>query len=349
MAHGSLVAAGFVLLAIQATKLIGVLSAIRWIVFHGSDYIGRLKAREDHFTEQIYWKVLDQTNGKMVPPFGVMDYRVFRLASRSRPLVGRVLRLARALLYDFTSIGIASVVFLYLASAPMLSGIAGGIVPALATASAALVVAQLVAIYAEACVSYARLGSYGLAFHKASRYLETRRAGPYFTEIKILAGAIIYSLGTGAFTLYFTSFHGGRFTSLSVSGTTLKATGGDLLNCIYFSLTTFFTVETPGPITGPARAATASLVGQAVCALILTLSTFALFTAPQGEPPSTANVAPHVEPTVQRDIAPPHHPTSSLVQRRPLRSAGLFVGGLLIGAVITNAACRRHRPTRRSQ
>lgn len=331
--HGILVAAGASLVALQTAKLVGTVCAIRWIVGHGQDFTRLLKANEHRFSEQVYWELLDETNARIVPPLGVLEYRLFRFVSRTKPLVGRTVRLARALLYDFTSLGLASIAFLYTASAPMLSSHAGGIVTWLATASATLVVSQLLAIYAEACVSYAKLGSYGLAFHKGSRYVETRKFGSYITEIKTLAGAVIYSLVTGSSILYFAASHGGQFASLDVSATTFKGTMEDLLNCSYFSLTTFFAADTAGPITGPARAATAALVAQAVCAVILAFSTFALYTRPQADP--IPLVAGHtVEPTVRGDLTERHELAANQVNNHhATRPASFFLTGVFIGVV----------------
>jgi hypothetical protein len=240
------------------------------------------EAQRTRFSERAYWETLDATGAKRVLPFGILEYRAIRFASRRKPYVGWCIRLARRGLYDFTTLGFVGMLYLYIASAPVLTRYAGGAIQPLATVSAVLLVAQMFAFYAEACVSYAALGSYGLGFHNAIRSMQPRDGFPlYFGEIRVLAGAVLYSLGIGTFLLYFAAWHGGRFEMLAASGTTVTQTVRDVLNCAYYSLTTFFTADSAGPASGPARAAAAALVAQGVCAVILVLSTFAMYAGPR--------------------------------------------------------------------
>jgi hypothetical protein len=112
-----------------------------------------------------------------------------------------------------------------------------------------------VAIYGEACVAYAKLGSYGLAWHGARRYAQNRRGGTYFAEATTLVGAVFYSLGIGALILYFSAGHGARFETLTVTHRSPGGVLSDVLTCLYYSVVTFFTAETPDPQNGPARLA----------------------------------------------------------------------------------------------
>jgi hypothetical protein len=329
--HRLLVAAGVALLALQVLKFVGVLSAIRWIVAHGGDSISELERRADDLSETQYWDLLDRADGRSVLPLGVMEYRLHRFAARRRPVVRGAVRLGRALMYDFASIGLMVMGYLFLAGTPALRPESHGSVVLLAWASAGLAVLQLIAIYAEACVSYARLGSYGLAWHGASRYARTRRTGTYFAEATTLFGAALYSLGIGALILYFSAGHGARFEALTVAHSTPGGVLSDLLTCLYYSVVTFFTAETPGPQNGLARLATATSVVQAACALILVLTTATLYIKPETRP----NPEPDPEPDPVDVPAAPAAPSRSYP----------FVKGLVVGAllVVTARAARRRR------
>lgn len=332
--HDILVAAGLILVVLQAGKVFSTVCAVRWNMIHGRDFAVLLKTHESDLSEQTYWRILDSTDAGRVLPFGVLEYRMLRFASRMGALSGRLIRLARLMFYDFTSLGLASMAYMYLTSTPVLSAHASVITTVLAATSAVLVVIQLISLYAEACVSYASIGSYGLGFHKANRYLKVRATRPsYVTEIKVLAGAVIYSLASGAFMLYFVSWHGGRFDSLNVTGTTPERTILDLLNCCYFSLTTFFTADSPGPITGPARLVAAGIVAQGVCALVLVLSTFAMYAVPRGEETSRA-VAPQQSTESQFVDDLPPSGTATPIGDPPRRTTLTFMTGAAVGGLV---------------
>jgi len=346
--HAVLLFAGVALVILQCGKLVSTGYAIRWITTRGQDFKVLLEASGEDFSEQLHWELLERTDARSVRPFGVMEYRLFRLSSRLNAWMGRLIRLARALLFDFMSLGLASMVFLYLASAPMLSGYAGRGVRPVAVVSAVLLVAQLVALYAEACVSYVRLGSYGMAWHDVKNYSKLRKVSPYVTEIKTLAGAGLYSLGSGAFILYFTAAHGGRFTGLRVSGTTFAGSLRDLLSCSYYSFTTVFTADSPGPVSAGARLAVVSIVTQAVCALVLAFSTFALYVVPHAQAPA-APQPPEPDPPPQPEPDPDPVPVPDAGPA--MRPGSVFligaVAGAVTAAVIRSALAGRSRPKAR--
>jgi hypothetical protein len=229
--------------------------------------------------------------------------------------------------------------FLFLAGTPVLRTEAGGAVVPLAWASAGLAVLQMIAIYAEACVSYAKLGSYGLAWHGAGSYTRNRRAGTYFAEARTLVGAAFYSLAIGALILYFSAGHGARFAAFTVTQTTPGGVLADVLTCLYYSVVTFFTAETADPQNGPARLATATSVVQAACALILVLTTATLYITPERSSPPPA-------PPDSAGAPPP----DVVVAAPPATSRSYpFAGGLVVGALLVVAAraARGRRRTRR--
>lgn len=266
----------------QVAKLVATLQAIQWLLRHGRAFARLLAEHKENLTEETYWTLLDKSKAKYVGVAGILEYRLYRLAARVRPLLGRVILLVRWIFFDFTSLGLLSMVLMFAASAPPLSRLAGPELTYLAAASGVLAVAQLLAIYAEACISYAALGSYGRGFHGGRKYSSTSPM-PYVREVSVLAGAVLYSLLSGTFLLYFVARHGGSFSSLSAEGTTLGESLADLLDCAYYSLMTFFTADSAGPISAGAKAVAAALVAQAVCALILALTTFTMYTSPRRE------------------------------------------------------------------
>ncbi|AEV85254.1 hypothetical protein ACWT_4234 [Actinoplanes sp. SE50] len=330
-----LLVAGSVLLLLQIVKFSGVLSAIRWILANGREFIVELRKRQDTFSEAAYWEVLDRCNGRAVPPFGVLEYRLLRFASRRGRAAGVAIRFGRTILYDFTAIGVYVAAFLLITGAPALRNRVHGPVTTLAWISAGLGALQLIAIYAEACVSYARIGSYGLGFHGASRYVERERAGTYFAEVKTLVGAVLYSLLIGSMIFYFSAGHGARYDAFRIAQTTPAGVAGDVLTCVYFAVMTFFTADTPDARNGVAHLATVILVLQAVCALVLALTTATMYIAPDSRP----------EPP---PVDPPAPEPSRLPVQRPARSGpAAFVTGVVIGVVLAGAGLRARRPGRR--
>jgi len=348
--HRVLVVAGVILLALQCLKFVGVLSAIRWILAYGEGFGTELKKREGDFSETVYWTLLDEAKGKTVLPLGVLEYRLLRFARRRSRLIGRMITLGRALIYDFTAVGLYVVGYLFLAGTPVLKQDAQGIVVYLAWASAGLAVLQLIAIYAEACVSYARIGSYGLGWHGASRYAETRRAGTYFAEAKTLAGAVIYSLVIGAMIFYFSAGHGARFGALTVMQSTPSGVAGDLLNCLYFAVVTFFTADTPDPDNGLARLDTAILVVQAACALIFALTTATLYISPESRSNRVSIVGPpaRADEGIDQLDETVEHPEMATPSRRHDILRGFFLGAIVMAIFGVTRNCRRRRATPRT-
>jgi len=327
------------LVLLQASKLTGTLSSLWWLLRHGRDFAALLNAHEETMSDQLYWELLDQTAGRNVFPLGVLEYRVDRYASLRRPPIGRIIRLARVLFYDFTSFGVMSVVLLYVVSAPVSAGYFGSAVVPLAATSAVLIVLELAGIYAEACFSYATVGSYGLAYHGGSQYVRARSTvGMYLIELRTLAGATIYSLGTGTFIFYFTATHGGEFAAFTVARRTFLGSLEDLLTCGYYAIATFFTADSPEPQNGTARAATVALIAQAVSALILAFSTFTLYVSGREQPePTDSEPKPQTDTlTMSELVAPRSH-------SHRYRRIGYVLGGLAIGAVIARRRMRRER------
>ena len=197
-------------------------------------------------------------------------------------------------------------------------------------------------------MSYVRLGSYGMVWHDVKNYSKLRKVSPYVTEIKTLAGAGLYSLGSGAFILYFTAARGGRFTGLRVSGTTFAGSLRDLLSCSYYSFTTVFTADSPGPVSAGARLAVVSIVTQAVCALVLAFSTFALYVVPHAQAP-TAPQPPEPDPPPQPEPEP--DPVPMRDTGPAMRPGSVFLVGAVAGAVtaavIRSALAGRSRPKAR--
>ena len=239
--------------------------------------------------------------------------------------------LGRALIYDFTAVGVYVMGYLFLAGTPAFKQDARGAVVFIAWASAGLAVAQLIAIYAEACVSYARMGSYGLGWHGASRYPANRRAGTYFAEAKTLAGVVIYSLLIGSLIFYFSAGHGARYGALTVVHSAPGGVLADLLNCLYFAVVTFFTADTPDPGNGPARLATVVLVIQAASALIAAVTTATMYISPE--------VGPDRVPSPAETVERPEPPATP-------RPNGFLRGFLLGAVVVVIAGVTRRRVTR---
>ncbi len=345
--HRTLVVVGVMLLTVQFLKLAGVLSAIRWIVANGEDFSTALKTREGEFSEAVYWELLDRTRGQRVFPFGVLEYRLLRYAKGRNSLSRTALMFGRFVLYDFVAIGLAVMLYLFFAGTPKIEHEAGGSVTWIAWASGSLAAVQLVAIYAEACVSYAKIGSYGLGWHGASRYAEKQSNGAYLTEIGTLAGAVVYSLGIGCMIFYFAAGNGAEFGALTVARTSPWGIVSDLLNCLYYSLVTFFTADTPDPVNGPARLATAIPVVQAVCALILAFSTATMYmSAESRSAPAKADTAhPEAgeEPPRKEEVSRP--PVDTSASRRTGFIGGLIAGAALVAA-ITTARERKQRDRR---
>ncbi len=323
--HHAFIAGGSVLVLVQGVKLIGTVSNIRWIFRRGPDFIAEINAHENDFTESAYWTALDRSGGRNVLPLGVLEYPLIRAASRRGPAVKAMVRFIRHGIYDFTALGLYIALFLFLAGTPILDPPPA--VATLAWASATLAVLQLLAFYGEACVSYARIGSYGLGFHGAGRYFENRASGTYLAEVKTLVGAAIYSLFISTLILYFAVGQGARFGALTVTRETVPGILSDLLTCLYYSVAVFFTADTPEPENGMARLAVGIIILQAACALILAVTSASIHIAPE---PPTAEPAPAEE----AEPVPVNRPGNHLLT------------GFLLGAAVVGAAALMRRRNR---
>lgn len=249
------------LLALFGLKFCGTTGAIRWMRKHGQAYMSDVKVYEPA-SKCEYYELFEKHSGGFFP-FGLKDYKLRRFAENTRTYSDSEMRfqpLADTLykvLYWFPLLSLIAYVYVAL-SAILLHKyhpdffLINHSHCCLIFGLVLLILADNIMISVEAVHSFAILGSYAVNLHLYA--IGSRALSPGETlllELRVFMFQVFMAVGTGAVACY--------FTYICLSGYNLPAYAHNnwlmsLIECSYFSMTTFFTVGfgdiTPANIPG---------------------------------------------------------------------------------------------------
>jgi hypothetical protein len=244
-----------ILLTSAILKLTAILNAIRWLLNHGRNYRDKYLNKQLPSTRAQYYRALKRCQGKFFP-FGFKDFELHRYIEKTGRYRGLqhiclpLARLSQAVLLRFNRLTLVATIYLLISSD--LIGIKWFDWPLTGEqhldVSIILVLIILITnifLSVEAIHSYAILGSYAISFHLLSPERDRWSGGTLIlVELKVFVQRVVSTICAGSIACYVTHL---QFRVLT--GSIVEPTAFDLLNrlkillqCIYFTVTTFATV-----------------------------------------------------------------------------------------------------------
>jgi hypothetical protein len=110
--------------------------------------------------------------------------------------------------------------------------------------SAGVMSLQFILTAAEAVFSYAKMGSYGRAFHGALKYKSTEASSTFLQEVYAFAGMAILGVVTAAASLYMLYFLAGSVI-LGLDSPSLVHIPANFFTCFYFASLSFALASQP--------------------------------------------------------------------------------------------------------
>jgi hypothetical protein len=326
---------------VQALKLYAVFAAIRWVIKDGPQYRRGIESLREDPTEVEWWRLVADAPRARFFPFGAMDYKVVAWTARSPRVIKTPLRVARGVFFDLIGIVI------WFALGLLALGLAldaGQAIPPewtwVPAASITLMTFQFILIAAEAMFSYAKIGSYGRGFHRATRYRSSAQSSMFLQEFYVLAGTVIMTTVANTASFFFLRAQGSLAFATDVVISHGSATVEDLFSSIYAAVMCFLLVFPPSPLDMFGQFVILLVTVQGAAILLLVLSTLGLAT-PLGQD-RRADLMPGPEPRTPRDEREPDAPISTTpTSRYVLKRVGHAVGGVFLLLFIGKALGRR--------
>jgi hypothetical protein len=246
-----------------ALKLCALINAVRWILLHGSEYQDRvsggsaISARERD-------QVLDSCAGGFFP-FGVKDYRLSRYL-RSPDCKGAkklAVGFFRKYLFQFPGPAFTGAALLVITAKfrPTVTLVSGDTYSWVGAGYGVLLLVVIITFAIEAFLSYAILGSYGIAWHRLDvpreRWWSTarrrprpdpRKTEPIVIEMTAYGGILITGYTAMSSTVYFVAVRLGGFAAIPASHGSAFVQLDSLLDSLYWTVVVPTDFNGAGPV-----------------------------------------------------------------------------------------------------
>ena len=272
-----------------ALKLVAMINAIRWILLHGTEYRDSISGVSNIAAEQRD-RILDDCEAGFFP-FGVKDYRLSRYLRNAEVRGPKRLAIGffRKYLFQFPGPAFTGAALLVItAKFPSTVTLASsGVYGWTGAGYGVLLLVVIITFSIEAFLSYAVLGSYGIAFHRLhvprERWWSTARnrrrqnskpSEPIVTEMTAYGGIIITGYAALSSTIYFVSVRQGGFAAVPTSHGTAFVQVDSLFDSLYWSAVVFTDFNGAEPVGALPRLI--SLLGFIVAFILITFVVFVL-------------------------------------------------------------------------